>query len=77
MHVEVVIGALFDALQRLDLGQDDGGQRQLVEQRQAAQRVGATEQLAQLDELLGAAGLTLSAEAIDRLDTVSAGDIEG
>ncbi len=33
--------------------------------------------VAQLDELLGAAGLTLSAEAIDRLDTVSAGDIEG
>ncbi|SDA14537.1 Predicted oxidoreductase [Methylobacterium sp. UNC378MF] len=33
--------------------------------------------VAQLDELLGAARLTLSTEAIDRLDAASAGGIEG
>ena len=50
-HVEVVIRALFDAAQRLDLGQDDRGQLQLVEQSEAAQRVGPAEQPAQLGEL--------------------------
>ncbi|MCJ2062530.1 aldo/keto reductase [Methylobacterium sp. J-088] len=33
--------------------------------------------VAQLDELLGAAGLTLSAESVARLDAASAGGIEG
>ncbi len=61
VHVEVVVGALFDPAQRLQLGQDDGGQPELVEQGHAAQRVGPADQLAQLDQLalpcrLGGAG---------------------
>ncbi len=50
-HVEVVVGALLDSAQPLDLGQDDGGQAELVEQGEAAQRVGAAEQPPQLGQL--------------------------
>ena len=51
VDVEVVVGALSDAAQRLQLGQDDGGHAELVEQGEAAQRVGAADQQAQLGEL--------------------------
>ena len=51
VDVEVVVGALPDAAQRLQLGQDDRGEAQLVEQGEAAQRVGAADQQAQLREL--------------------------
>ena len=44
-------GPLLDVAQLGELGQDDGGEAELVEQGQAAQRVGAADQLAQLDEL--------------------------
>ena len=57
VHVEVVVGALFDALRPLQLGEDDGGEAELVEQLEAAQRVGAAEQLAQLGQLALAGGL--------------------
>ncbi len=51
VDVEVVVGALLDAAQRLQLGQDDRRQAQLVEQLEAAQRVGAGDEPAQLGEL--------------------------
>ena len=57
VDVEVVVGALADALRRLQLGEDDGGEAELVEQRQPAQRVGAAEQPAQLGQLALAGGL--------------------
>ena len=57
VDVEVVVGALLDAAQVLQLGQDDGGQLELVEQGEAAQRVGTAEQLAQLGQLALAGGL--------------------
>ena len=51
VDVEVVVGALLDAAQRLQLRQDDRGEAELVEQREAAQRVGAADQLPQLGQL--------------------------
>ena len=57
VDVEMVVGALLDSLQRLQLGQDDSGHAQLVEQGEAAQRVGAADELAQLGELALAGGL--------------------
>jgi hypothetical protein len=57
VDVEVVIGALADALGLLQLGEDDGGDPQLVEEREAAERVGAAEELAQLGQLALAGGL--------------------
>ena len=57
VDVEVVVGALLDPAQALQLGQDDRGQLQLVEQSEAAQRVGAAEQLPQLGQLALAGGL--------------------
>ena len=57
VDVEVVVGPLFDAAQILQLRQDDGGQLQLVEQGQAAQRVGPAEELTQLGQLALAGGI--------------------
>ncbi len=57
VDVEVMVGALADALGRLQLGEDDGGDPQLVEEREAAERVGAGEELAQLGQLALAGGL--------------------
>ena len=51
VDVEVVVGPLLDAAQVGELGQDDRGEAELVEQGEAAQRVGAADQLAQLDQL--------------------------
>ncbi len=49
--VEVVVRSLLDPAQALDLGQDDRRQLQLVEQGEAAQRVGAAQQPPQLGQL--------------------------
>ncbi len=51
VDVEMVVRALFDPAGRLELGQDDGGQVEVVEQLDPAQRVGAGEQLAELGQL--------------------------
>ena len=51
VHVEVVVRALFDPAQRLQLGQHDRRQAEPVEQLHAAQRVGAADQPTQLDQL--------------------------
>ncbi|HEX8959226.1 MAG TPA: hypothetical protein VF770_05340, partial [Solirubrobacterales bacterium] len=51
VDVEVVVGALLDAAQRLQLGQDDRRQPQLVEQLETAQRGRAGDKLAQLGKL--------------------------
>ena len=57
VDVEVVVGALLDPAQRRQLGQDDRGHAELVEQLEAAQRVVAAEQQAQLGQLALAGGL--------------------
>ena len=57
MDVEVVVGPLPHPAQSLQLREDDRGQLQLVEQGEAAQRVGAAEQPAQLGELALAGGV--------------------
>ncbi len=62
VDVEVMVGALLDPAQRLQLGQDDRRQAELVEQRHAAQRVRAADELAQLGELALSRGLGLHAK---------------
>jgi hypothetical protein len=57
VDVEVVVGALFDPAQRLQLRQDDRGEAELVEQRHPAQRVRPADELAQLRELALSGGL--------------------
>ena len=57
VDVEVVVGALLDAAQRIELGQDHRSEAELVEQRHAAQRVRPADQLAQLDQLALTSGL--------------------
>ena len=57
VDVEVVVGPLLDAAQGRDLGQDDLGDAERVEQFEAAQRVGPAEQAAQLRQLPLAGGL--------------------
>jgi hypothetical protein len=57
VHVLVVVGTLFDPLRPLQLGEDDGGDLEVVEQLQPAQRVGSAEQLPQLGELALPGGL--------------------
>ena len=57
VDVEVVVGSLPDPAQRLQLGQDDRGEAELVEQGEAAQRVGPADQLAQLGQLALPGGL--------------------
>jgi hypothetical protein len=51
VDVEMVVRALLDAAQPLQLGEDDRGQAEIVEQSQAAERVWAADQLAQLGQL--------------------------
>jgi hypothetical protein len=51
VHVEMMVGALPNLAQGLQLRQDDRRQLQLVEQCEAPQGVGTAEQLAQLGEL--------------------------
>ena len=51
VDVEVVVGALLDVAQRGELGQDDRREAEVVEQGEAAQGVGAADQLAQLGQL--------------------------
>ena len=51
VDVEVVVGPLLDAAQVGELGEDDRGDAELVEQGEAAQRVAAADQPAQLDQL--------------------------
>ena len=51
VDVEVVVGRLLHAPQRLELGKHPGGDAELVHQLEPAQRVGTGEDAAQLREL--------------------------
>ncbi len=57
MDVEVVVGILLDAAQRVELGKHDGGHLELVEQREPPQGIGPGDDGAQLGELALARGL--------------------